>query len=189
MPDLLIDVGHGGYDSGAVGPSGLQEKDVNLNVARKLRQYLPRMGVSVELSRDSDVFVSPWDIRTMGRSGNYKYLLSIHHNGHPESVAHGAETFYRYDKGKDLATIIQREMLITINRRDRGVKQGNWIVLDVPNIPAALVEPAFITNPVEEQLLSQEWFLEKEALGLAYAVRLYVKSGSLWQRLSEFFGY
>src|SRR6266568_2877880 len=90
---IVVDAGHGGHDTGAIGPSGVREKDVTLAIARRLASRLRGRGFEVVLTRDRDAFV-PLEERTAianGRRGDL--FVSLHANAHPRRDRHGMETF------------------------------------------------------------------------------------------------
>jgi N-acetylmuramoyl-L-alanine amidase len=94
LPVIVIDPGHGGVETGAIGPTGLQEKDVTLDLARRLKTALERQGVTVVLTRDEDR-VLPLDDRTAIANHNHAILfVSLHMNASKRKTAVGAETYY-----------------------------------------------------------------------------------------------
>ena len=94
QPVVVIDPGHGGVETGAVGPTGVQEKDVTLDLARRLKALLERRGLTVVLTRDEDR-VLPLDDRTAVANHNKAVLfLSIHLNASKRKTAAGAETYF-----------------------------------------------------------------------------------------------
>jgi len=94
LPVIVIDPGHGGVEVGAVGPSGLLEKDLTLDLARRLKALLERQGVTVVLTRDEDR-VLPLDDRTAIANHNRAILfISIHLNASKRKSAVGAETYF-----------------------------------------------------------------------------------------------
>jgi len=94
LPIIVIDPGHGGVETGAVGPSGLQEKDLTLDLARRLKALLTRQGVTVVLTRDDDRIL-PLDDRTAIANHNRAVLfISLHLNASKRKTAFGAETYY-----------------------------------------------------------------------------------------------
>jgi N-acetylmuramoyl-L-alanine amidase len=94
LPVIVIDPGHGGVETGAVGPSGLQEKDLTLDLARRLKAVLERQGATVVLTRDEDR-VLPLDDRTAIANHNRAILfISIHLNASKRTTAVGAETYF-----------------------------------------------------------------------------------------------
>jgi N-acetylmuramoyl-L-alanine amidase len=94
LPVIVIDPGHGGVEAGAIGPSGLQEKDLTLDLARRLKALLERQGATVVLTRDEDR-VLPLDDRTAIANHNHAILfISIHLNASKRKTAVGAETYF-----------------------------------------------------------------------------------------------
>ena len=94
----MIDPGHGGHDPGAVGPSGLREKDVNLRIAKRLRERLIEEGKSfgienVYLTRSSDRFIPLEERTAIARKRKADIFISIHCNGARRKKAHGIETY------------------------------------------------------------------------------------------------
>ncbi|MEW6245053.1 MAG: N-acetylmuramoyl-L-alanine amidase [Bacillota bacterium] len=167
---VFIDPGHGGADPGATGTTGLREADVNWDVALKVRQYLQRYGFDARLTRERNE--SPSQSERRYRAAAARCLVSIHCNSYAEPSVQGLETYAwpgRHDSIA-LAWMLQESLLVTTARKDRGVKVRNLTVLG-GEPPAALVELAFISNPDEEKLLGEQWYREKAALGIAYAVR------------------
>ncbi len=97
---VVIDPGHGGNDPGAIGPSGVKEKDVTLDIAHRVGPVLARQGIQVVLTRDDDTFV-PLEERTARANGfNADLFISIHCNAAENRVRHGVET-YVLDTTKD----------------------------------------------------------------------------------------
>jgi len=157
---VVVDPGHGGNDPGAVGPSGLHEKDVNLAIARHAANYLLSCGVEVILTRNTDTDVSLAERVDIANRAGAVVFLSIHVNS-GGYTATGAETYYHHGsaEGKRLAVCVQEQMT-ALGLYNRGVKDdtslysGGLYVLRETAMPAALVEVAFISNPNEEAWLA-----------------------------------
>jgi N-acetylmuramoyl-L-alanine amidase len=99
---IVLDAGHGGHDSGAVGPTGVQEKDVALDVTRRVaRKVEAGLGVKVVMSRDSDVFVPLRDRTNFANKQRADLFVSIHANAHPQSVSEGVETYFLSSEASD----------------------------------------------------------------------------------------
>jgi N-acetylmuramoyl-L-alanine amidase len=99
---IVLDAGHGGHDSGAVGPTGVQEKDVVLDVTRRVaRKVEAGLGVKVVMSRDSDVFVPLRDRTNFANKQRADLFVSIHANAHPQSVSEGVETYFLSSEASD----------------------------------------------------------------------------------------
>src|SRR4029077_9662397 len=92
---IVLDAGHGGHDSGAMGPSGVMEKDVVLDVTRRVARMIePGLGVKVVMSRDSDVFVPLRERTNFANKQGADLFVSIHANAHPQAVSEGVETYF-----------------------------------------------------------------------------------------------
>ena len=173
-PIVTAEIGHGGRDPGAVGPTGLFEKDVCLAVGLRLRTIL-RGEIDVRLTRDTDVNLS-FEQR-MASPGSRAYV-SIHCNAFGDAAANGTETFWRSGgtaNDQRLAQVVQAEMLRALGRRDRGVKTAAFQVLRQGAIPAVLAELAFISNPAEEGILRDPRTHERVAQAIAAAIRAFVQ--------------
>lgn len=167
--DYIIDAGHGGRDSGAVGATGLKEKDVALKISLKVGNILKARGVSIGYTRTDDSTVELSQRAVIANKSGAKYFVSIHINSAKNRAATGTETF-AFSKGSErekLANAIQKNLVSAIGLRDRGVKFANFTVLRETKMPAALVEVAFICNPTEEAKLKDNTFLDKAATGIA----------------------
>jgi len=166
---IFIDPGHGGNDSGAVGPTGLMEKNINLSIATNVREILINHTVDAKLTRIDDSRVELLERVKMANDSNADYFVSIHINSANVTSATGTETFaYPYStKGIELAKYVQKNLVNEIKLPNRGVKTANFYVLRETKMPAILVEVAFINNPVEEELLKDQSFLNKAAIGIA----------------------
>lgn len=175
---ICIDPGHGGYDPGAVGPSGLKEKDVTLSVALLLAQELKASGQEVILTRDSDN--TPWDpdgdLWTRCNIANQfgaDVFISIHANAAVSPQGKGMEVYTT--KGltgadpiaESIANAMQAAFPGLVFRADLSDgdkdKEANYYVLVKTNMPAVLVELAFISNPTEEALLRSSDYQKKAA--------------------------
>ena len=169
---VVLDPGHGGSDPGAVGPNGLKEAHVNLAVALKVAEKLRKAGVEVKLTRTSDVFVDLQPRCDIANSSGTDYFVSIHCNSAGTPEAKGTETYcYKFGgQGEVLAKAIQAELIAATSRANRGVKTANYYVLRNTNMPAVLVELAFISNADEERLLRSAEFQEKCAAAIARGI-------------------
>ena len=176
---VVVDPGHGGSDPGAIGITGLQEKVVNLAVAKELIPLLEKGGAIVITTRSGDHSVSnSRRVEIVNDSGADVYI-SIHANAFSNSESNGTETHY-CSKNKStssasrfLAHQLQREVVSVLNIRDRGVKDNNFYVLTNAKMPAALIELGFLTNPDEEKLLSKPETYSKAAQAIYDGLEAY----------------
>ena len=155
MAKVFLDAGHGGKDPGALG-NGLQEKDIALSVTLKIGNILANHGVTVGYSRTTDVFLELADRATRANNFGANVFVSIHCNAFSDTSAKGVET-YSYPgstTGANLSKSIQNNIIASgAYTVDRGTKTADFAVLRLTNMPAALVELAFITNAQDATIL------------------------------------
>lgn len=157
---VAIDAGHGGRDPGAIGPTGLREADVVLDVALRVRDLLTRDGVRVVMTRDSDASVELSDRPRVARDAGATIFVSIHANATTRAAVNGSETYYLTPQSLALAQMIQDELAAVLGIPSRGIKTANFLVLRDSGIPTVLVETAFITHPDDEARLKDLGFLQ-----------------------------
>lgn len=167
MFKAYIDLGHGGNDSGAIGVRNVLEKNIVLEVGKKVEAKLKNCGIDVRMSRTTDIFKSLEYRSSDANKWKADCFVSIHCNSASKKDAngktvvdpkpHGLETFCYEFKYKGLADYLQNEMLKSnLYTRDRGVKEGNFHVLRETNMSAALIELGFITNAEDIKLLENK---------------------------------
>ncbi|MBU8771515.1 SH3 domain-containing protein [Cytobacillus oceanisediminis] len=168
---IVIDAGHGGKDTGAIGPTGLLEKDVNLATAFLLKTELERSGAIVNLTRSTDIFLELAERTAIANSSNYDAFISIHADSF-SSTSRGSTTFFNSTvnfngpKSEELADSVQKYMVSSLGTYNRGVKEQEFYVNRMNQLPSILVELAFISNPNEESLLRSTAFRQKAAEGI-----------------------
>jgi N-acetylmuramoyl-L-alanine amidase len=138
----------------------LQEKVVNLAVTEHLVKLLKSAGANVIVTRSSDQSVSNQQRVDMANKAKADIFVSIHANAFSNPESNGTETHYCGNNSSSsasryLAQQLQRELVPALGLRDRGVKINSFFVLTRVEMPAALIELAFLTNPAEEELLKQ----------------------------------
>ncbi len=182
-PCVVIDAGHGGSDPGKVGINGALEKDINLNVALLVKQFLEANDVEVVLTRETeeglyDENASNKKVQDMKRRVSIieqtdpTLTVSIHQNSYPEEYVHGAQVFY-YDtsvEGKELAELIQERLVEDIDPLNhRQVKANDsYYLLKKTASPIVIVECGFLSNSEEAAKLCDPLYQEK----LAWAIHL-----------------
>lgn len=169
---IFIDAGHGGSNPGAIGPNGLNEADVNLDIALKLGRILSSWGYEVKYSRVSDTTLTLGERARMANEWNADYFVSIHCNSNVNPEISGTATyFYRVGTvSENLAITVNNSLVRQIERKDLGVFSANFAVLRLTRMPAILVETAFISNPYEAELLSTNTFRQNCAIGIANGI-------------------
>ncbi|UCB53009.1 MAG: N-acetylmuramoyl-L-alanine amidase [Candidatus Zixiibacteriota bacterium] len=176
---ICLDPGHS-PDPGAVGPTGLVEKVVNLGIAEKLRKILVRNGAEVVMTRRGSGGVTLYDRPKIAVEKDCDILISIHNNALPDGVNpfynNGTSTYYYHPQSLALAREIQAELLKRLKLPDFGTYYGNLVLTRPSQLPAVLVEPAFMMIPEQEALLKTDKFQKRCAQAIARGVLNFVKS-------------
>lgn len=122
---LVIDAGHGGHDSGAIGRRGLKEKDVVLDIALKLRRILSaEPNIKVIMTRDSDVFIPLPDRTDIALKNNADLFVSIHANASPRRGARGIETYLQnWTSEEEAIAVAARENYVSVKRMKEKMAQ------------------------------------------------------------------
>ena len=178
---IVIDPGHGGEDSGAIGPTGVTEKSITLRIAKEVQRLLTASGAKVVMTRSIDTEVSPkhrdaTDIDELqarcdvANKAKADIFLSIHMDSFTSGDARGTTGYY-YSKGtaagRRLAAAIEAAVVSRLRTDDRGTKSCNFYVVKHTDMPATLVEVAFVSNPAEEKLMNSNAGIQKAAQGIA----------------------
>lgn len=165
---IFLDAGHGGSDPGAVGPGGTYEKQITLAVTLRLRELLEQAGAEVIMARTDDRFV---DLRPRAQAANgaqAEIFISIHANSALSSTAAGTETYYwtNHPRSLQLARAVHSQLVRALGLPDRQVRQNDYVILREAQMPAVLVELAFLSNPAEERLLLNPDFQQRAAIAI-----------------------
>ena len=192
---IFLDPGHGGRDSGAY-YYGIAEKDLNLQVSRKLRKRLEELGYTVLTSRDSDVDVDFVTERSrMVNKTNADFFISIHFNatGNDTTLNLGIQTYsYKEDAGypskinqywhnnpdrmsesNRLAADLHSSLLTETGARDAGLLQATFAVLRETAKPAVLLELGYMDNPEENQRIRSDQYQDKLVEGIIKGIQKY----------------
>lgn len=163
---IMVDPGHGGSDPGASG-NGLVEKEIVLDVSKRLNSKLTNSMSKVLMTRTGDTYPSLDQRVNQANKSGADIFVSIHVNSYTTSSPNGTETWwnstYASADSKLLAEEIQKEMVKTLGTTDRGVKHGSFKVITSTQIPSVLVEIAFISNPDDAKMLADSSFRHKAA--------------------------
>ena len=154
-----LDFGHGGKDSGAIGPTNLKESDIVLKIGLMVKETLENAFEKVITTRDNDKYYS-LDYRTKkANNENCDYFVSIHLNSAPNPSAKGCEVWL-YDENSKLQTLANNlcnNLATKINTHNRGVKYSKKLsVLKNSKMPALLIEIDFISNKEVENYLKND---------------------------------
>ena len=184
---IAIDPGHGGSDSGAIGPTGIMEKSVTMRVSRELKRLLEAEGAQVVLTRTGDTEVSEKGAAAtsveelqarcdVANKANADIFLSIHADAFTNREVKGTTAYY-YEKGTKqsrlLADSVRTALIDSIGTVDRGTQTCNFYVVKHTDMPAILVEISFISNPDEEKMMNSETGVKKIARGIADGIADY----------------
>lgn len=198
-PQVVLDPGHGGGETGAVGKGGLQEKFINLDVSNRAADVLAAGGVSALLTRTDDYRATLGFRVAVAKAVKPALLVSVHHNADPDGPLPkpGTETYYQFRSAdsKRLSGLIYEEVVKDlaplgtqfVGDRDAGAKWrlntrgGDYYGIlrqaGEAGVTAVLSELAFVSNPAEEALLNREDVRAIEAGGLARGISRYLSSG------------
>jgi len=214
---IVIDPGHGGDEQGTKGSTGVLEKDLVLDVARRLRTVLDsRLGVRVILTRDDDRLVPQDERASIANNNKADLFISLHVNSSPSRNASGAEVFYLSLDGlsnearkmaenpetkpvpvlgggsRDIdlilwdmaqarhlgesaafAVLVEEELRRRVEMSPNPIQQAPFRVLVAANMPAVLVEMAFLSNPQQESALTSDEFKNRVVQALVDAIVRY----------------
>ena len=197
---VVIDAGHGGFDSGKVGIDGTLEKDINLLISQKLETLLSASDVQVLMTRTTD------DGLYKETSSNKKSedmvnrvsfmnqpsvdcVISIHQNSYPDPAIDGAQVFYYVssDSGKNLATFIQQELILKADPLNhRKIKANdNYFLLKNVAAPVVIVECGFLSSPEESKKLVDDTYQHKLAWAIHLGIMQYLNDVSTNLHISE----
>jgi N-acetylmuramoyl-L-alanine amidase len=187
---IALDAGHGGPDGGASSADGLVEKDINLGISLYLRDYLQQAGAVVVMTREVDKDLAKAETKGYSRrktedlkqrvefvtKNKSDLLISVHLNSIPSSRWTGAQTFFSttHTDSAGLAALIQKELVKNLENTDRVAKIGSSIyLLKALNIPSALIEVGFLSNPEEARLMAQPAYQQKVAASIYQGILRY----------------
>jgi len=167
---IVLDPGHGGKESGASGPTGYLEKDVNLVISKLLRDELVKRGATVVMTREDDREVSLVERHAIISQEEPAIALSIHHNSLPDNgdaeKTKGFGAFWYHPQAHSLAIFLQTYVVKKLGKPSYGVFWDNLALTRPEAAPSVLLELGFMSNPDEfEQVVNPE-----EQKKMAYAI-------------------
>lgn len=181
---IVLDAGHGGTDSGAVGQIDgnlVLEKNLTIEITNKVKGILEKAGYTVSMTRTDDSLPTLVERPTQANEENAAVFVSIHINSVDNAPqANGTEVFYAESNNGDaygttsekLAENILNRMLYYMGSTNRGVKTAEHAVTKRCNMPAALAEVGFITNPTEVYNMTTDEYQYKAAQGIAEGIMI-----------------
>lgn len=195
-PVIVLDAGHGGLDSGAVGKAGTLEKDVNLSVVLTLREMFRMSGFEVVLTRDKDISI--YDDGVVGirnqklndmdnrlkiiQSYPDSIFLCVHQNNYTDPQYFGGQMFYNtnHPDNRTLAQIMQNRFAQLQPGNDREIKLSGeeLFLLKTNKNPSLMIECGFLSNPEEEQKLATWEYQQKVAFTIYSGVMEYLDTAN-----------
>jgi N-acetylmuramoyl-L-alanine amidase len=177
---ILIDPGHGGKESGAIGPTGLPEKDVNLTVSKLLREELVKKGAMVVMTREVDKFVSLGDRQSLIANVEPTLSLSVHYNALPDygdaENTKGIGMFWYHPQAHSLAVYLHNYLVEKLDRPSYGVFWNNLALTRPEAAPSLLLELGFMSNPEEFEWVNNPKQQKKLARTLADGIVKWFRS-------------
>ena len=189
-PVVVVDAGHGGDDPGKVGINGALEKEINLQIAFYVKEYLEADGVHVVMTRNSDAGLYQKE------SGNKKVedlknrlalidaagaalVVSIHQNSYTAESVHGAQVFYyeTSQEGERAALLLQKQLRkgVDPDNKRQAKKNSTYYLLKKSSVPTVIAECGFLSNGAEAEKLTQEEYQKQVAWNIALAVGQYLR--------------
>lgn len=189
-PVVVIDSGHGGWDPGKIGIDGSLEKDINLQIAKRLKQYLEASDVTVVMTREDDSgLYSEKDANK--KSADMKnrcnlineaspiLTVSIHQNSYHEEYVNGGQVFYYKNskQGKELAQILQKRFDYVQNENNRSAKANdNYYLLLHIRSPIVIVECGFLSNTKDTANLTSAEYQDRLAWTIHMGIMEYINT-------------
>ena len=172
--NVVIDPGHGGNDKGS-NWYGVYEKNLTLDLSKRVQRLLKKKGIPTTLTRSSDKYVSLDQRAAIANRKTRFIFVSIHFNGHRNTSYTGIETFYYpgSSKGRRLAGKIQHELGTRILTKNRGIKASRLKVLRLTKGPAVLIECGFLSNKWEPARCTSAWLRELIAEEIVQGIMAY----------------
>jgi N-acetylmuramoyl-L-alanine amidase len=199
---VVLDPGHGGRDSGAT-CGGVLEKDLTLDVSRRIERLLDAEGVATLMTRLGDTYVSLADRAALANRVRNSIFVSIHFNEDNQPVATGVETYYAAHQitagsflaswlpflwrplsdspnpeSQNLAGFIQEALVARTRAVDRGTQARQFFVITNVTAPAVLIEGGFLTNKEDISKLGSEDYRDQMAAAVADGILRYSEAAS-----------
>lgn len=194
VPLVIVDAGHGGHDGGAVA-NGIIEKNLALDLARRLQRELEAAGLRVCMTRGGDTFLSLEARAALAGTHHAAAFVSVHLNTDGEGrAAEGIETYFAESQplssrqftqassatktgtSVDFASTVQRMVCTATKAQNRGTKARSYAVVAQAPCPAVLVECGFITSATESARLKRDAYRDQIAAGIARGVALFLQT-------------
>ncbi len=177
---VLVDAGHGGKESGAPGPNGIFEKEVNLKVSKLVQAELVKLGATVVMTREDDRDVSLADRMAKIDQEEPVLSVSIHYNSLPDNgdleKTKGVGALWYNTQSHSLAVFMQKHLVQKLQRPSYGVFWDNLALTRPTAAPSVLMELGFVTNPNEFEWVTNATEQKKLARSIALGIYEWLQS-------------
>ena len=175
---IVVDPGHGGEDPGKVGLNDILEKDINLQIAMKVKDLLEEVDISVVMTREDDKVpkAKKKDLsQRIDLINNTKPVLAVcvHQNSFTSPEIFGAQVFYhtKTEEAIDVAALVQESLRTLDETNKREIKENDtYYMLKYSEVPTIIVECGFLTNPTEAQKLTTEEYQDDVAFAICEGI-------------------
>ena len=174
---IVADAGHGGKEYGAIGCLGDKEKDINLEIANYLKDYLKQSGAKVIMTRTEDSYLGLQERVDIANDNNANVFISIHANAVPDGTdpnkKSGVGVYYYYNQAQNLAQTILDTMASELELNNNKIHQESFAVVRNTNVPSILIETAYLINPDDNSKLITPEFQKQCAKAIADGLEIY----------------
>lgn len=177
IPVIFIDPGHGGEDEGCA-RGGVQEKAVNLAIAKQVRDKLEELGYHVIMAREDDSYVTKEERVRMANAAHADIYVSIHQNSSEDTSVSGMEVWYEgadiRRNNKRLALLVRQQTAKSVDVVERELRDdADFHVTGKTRMPACLIETGFLSNAQERKMLVTAEYQEQIAAGIVQGIEYY----------------
>ncbi len=172
---IFVDAGHGGTETGAISLTGKEEKVLTLDTAKRLETILTKLGAKVIMSRETDVTLEKPNIVKNVEDSRADIYVGIHYNSFRMHEIRGTETYFYNKPSSRLARMVHFGMLTGLSQPDRGVHRKMLYTVHHTDVPAVILEPAYLTNRTDNRKIESARFRDQVAWSIARALNGYFK--------------
>ena len=179
---VILDAGHGGIDVGKTGVNGEKEKDINLEISKKIKKFLSDSNVTVKMTREGDERLADsrredLKARTDIMNGGALLAVSIHQNSYRDPAVSGAQVFYYTDseEGRTAAGMIQAELNALAPDNEKEIRANDsYYILKNTRIPTVIVECGFLSSYTEAEKLADDEYQNRIAEAVSEGILQYI---------------
>lgn len=179
---VILDAGHGGIDVGKTGVNGEKEKDINLEISKKIKKFLSDSNVTVKMTREGDERLADSQredlkARTDIMNGGALLAVSIHQNSYRDPAVSGAQVFYYTDseEGRTAAGMIQAELNALAPDNEKEIRANDsYYILKNTRIPTVIVECGFLSSYTEAEKLADDEYQNMIAEAVSEGILQYI---------------